>query len=70
MKSIEKTIVWHKDEPGNHPPATMSYLVFGRIIRKGTLVADVRIAYHIKGSGFQFTDDMVDIFWAELPRPI
>lgn len=69
MEKIEKKIVWTFDEPGNHPPAHSSYLVFGKVIDRGKICDEARILYHSIGKGFEGADDMVITHWAVIPHP-
>lgn len=69
-KTISKEIVWFFDSPGNHPPATMWYLVNGLVISNGRVCRETRIVYHEKGNGFKKNTDMQVDYWAELPSPL
>lgn len=69
MKEIKKEIVWHLDEPGNHPPFTGWLLVSGTAIEKGRMYKTTRVVHHAKGNGYTENNDMQVEFWAELPFP-
>lgn len=68
MKNVERTIIWHLDEPGNHPSITGWVMVFGRTVEHGKIINVTKIVYHVKGNGFECPEMQVD-YWAEIPRP-